>query len=110
MGLEPCSDCGTQVSTAAAACPKCGRPQLIVTARAAQGSAGNVVAAALSLFIPGAGQLTQGRAGVGILWFLVALAVWVMTLGLLGWVVNLLACIEAATWNPQRAELRRASR
>ena len=38
----------------------------------AQGSAGNVIAAICSVFIPGRGQLVQGRLVSAILWFLAA--------------------------------------
>ncbi len=62
------------------------------------GSAGNVVAAVLSFFIPGLGQLCQGRIGMAFLWVVIAAAVWVVTLGFLGWVVHIFAAYEAATW------------
>ena len=37
-----------------------------------RGSAGNVIAALLSLLIPGLGQLTQGRVLPAIIWFVMA--------------------------------------
>lgn len=59
------------------------------------GSTGNVIAALASFFIPGLGQLIQGRwirAGIqfvmaGFLWFF-----W------LGWIIHLWSIIDAATW------------
>ena len=71
---------------------------------AGQGSGGNVLAAICSLFIPGLGQLVQGRLPkavftgwpramfvlTGILWFF-----------LLGWLVHLWSIIDAAMFKPQ---------
>ena len=64
---------------------------------AGQGSTGNVIAALASFFIPGLGQLLQGRllkAGVmfvlaGVLWFF-----------LLGWAVHIWSVLDAALWRP----------
>ena len=71
-----------------------------------QGSTGNVIAALCSFFIPGLGQLLQGRLVSALLWFIAACIVgaltFVLTLGLLshfGWlVVGIFSCISAATW------------
>ena len=41
-----------------------------------QGSGGNVLAALCSLFIPGLGQLLQGRLGMAIVQFVLAVALW----------------------------------
>ena len=72
---------------------------------AGQGSAGNVIAAICSLFIPGLGQLVQGRVISAILWFLFACAAfvvtWLLTLSLLpfGWfIVSIFSCINAAMY------------
>jgi hypothetical protein len=67
---------------------------------AQQGSGGNVVAALASFFIPGLGQLCQGRGGAAIGYFLCAAALWILTLGMLGWIVNLFAALDAARWRP----------
>lgn len=71
----------------------------------AQGSTGNVIAALASFFVPGLGQLLQGRLLSAILWFLfacVAFAItWLITLSLLpfGWfLVSVFACINAAVY------------
>lgn len=70
-----------------------------------QGSTGNVIAAICSLFIPGLGQLIQGRVLSALFWFLSACIgfaiTWVITLSLLpfGWfVVSLFSCISAARY------------
>jgi TM2 domain-containing membrane protein YozV len=65
-----------------------------------RGSAGNVVAAICSFFIPGLGQLVQGRVLAALFWFVLAWIVWFVTFGLFGWVVHVIACVEAARWRP----------
>lgn len=71
----------------------------------AQGSTGNVIAAICSFFVPGLGQLVQGRVMSAILWFVAACiagaVTWLLTLSLLpfGWfVVSVFSCINAAMW------------
>ena len=65
----------------------------------AQGSAGNVLAAAASFFLPGLGQLFQGRPLTAVLFFLASGLLWCF---LLGWLVHLLASLEAALWRGPR--------
>lgn len=59
------------------------------------GSTGNVVAALASFFIPGLGQLLQGRALRAAVQFVMAAVLWVF---LLGWLVHLWSILDAATW------------
>lgn len=68
---------------------------------AGQGSAGNVIAALASFFIPGLGQLIQGRLLMAIIMFVLAGVVWVVTVGLFGWVIHLWAIIDAAMFKPK---------
>jgi TM2 domain-containing membrane protein YozV len=68
---------------------------------AGQGSAGNVISALCSLFIPGLGQLLQGRLLAGILFFVGASVLWFVTLGTLGWIMHLWASLNAALWKPR---------
>jgi TM2 domain-containing membrane protein YozV len=70
-----------------------------------QGSAGNIIAALCSFFIPGLGQLLQGRLLSAIGWFLFAsvafIVTWLLTLSLLpfGWfLVSVFSCINAALY------------
>jgi TM2 domain-containing membrane protein YozV len=63
-----------------------------------RGSAGNVIAAICSFFIPGLGQLVQGRVLAALFWFVLAWIVWFVTFGFFGWVVHVIACVEAARW------------
>ena len=63
-----------------------------------QGSAGNVIAALASLFLPGLGQLAQGRFWAAFFFFVAALVLW---FALLGWLIHLWSCLNAAWWKPQ---------
>ncbi|MEX1044820.1 MAG: hypothetical protein WEC73_01720 [Chthoniobacterales bacterium] len=63
-----------------------------------QGSAGNVIAALASLFIPGLGQLVQGRFLAAVLFFVASVVLWFL---LLGWVIHLWSCLNAALWKPR---------
>ena len=60
-----------------------------------QGSTGNVIAALASFFIPGLGQLIQGRLLMAIIHFVLAAGLWVL---LLGWVIHLWSILDAALW------------
>jgi|TARA_B110000495_G_C22905696_1_gene528657 TM2 domain-containing membrane protein YozV len=62
-----------------------------------QGSGGNVLAALCSFFIPGLGQLLQGRLGIAIIQFVLAFILWFI---LLGWLIHLWSIIDAAKFNP----------
>ncbi|MCE0523061.1 MAG: hypothetical protein LV480_09140 [Methylacidiphilales bacterium] len=59
------------------------------------GSAGNVLAAICSFFIPGLGQLVQGRVFRALLFFLLACVLWIFWLG---WLIHLLSVIDAALY------------
>jgi TM2 domain-containing membrane protein YozV len=65
---------------------------------AGQGSTGNVIAALASFFIPGLGQLLQGRLIMAIVQFVLAGALWVF---LLGWLVHLWSVLDAALYKPR---------
>ena len=64
---------------------------------AGQGSAGNVIAALASFFIPGLGQLLQGRLGMAIVQFVMAALLWLIWLG---WIIHLWSILDAALWKP----------
>ena len=66
---------------------------------AGQGSTGNVLAAAASFFIPGLGQLLQGRLGMAVLMFVLAFVLWFFWMG---WVIHLWAILDAAMWKPKQ--------
>jgi TM2 domain-containing membrane protein YozV len=64
---------------------------------AGQGSSGNVIAALASFFIPGLGQLLQGRLIKSVIMFVLAAILWWF---LLGWVIHLWSILDAAMWKP----------
>ena len=68
---------------------------------AGQGSAGNVISALVSLFIPGLGQLLQGRFLAAVLFFVGAAVLWFISIGTLGWIMHLWSCLNAALWKPR---------
>ena len=63
-----------------------------------QGSSGNVIAAVCSFFVPGLGQLVQGRVVAAIIQFVLAGALWVI---LMGWAVHLYSIVDAARFKPR---------
>lgn len=63
-----------------------------------RGSTGNVIAALASFFIPGLGQLIQGRPIAALIQFVLAAVLWWF---LLGWIVHLWSIIDAAVWKPK---------
>lgn len=63
-----------------------------------QGSAGNVLAALCSFFVPGLGQLLQGRVLMAIFQFSLAAVLWFV---LLGWAIHLWSVVDAAMWKPK---------
>jgi hypothetical protein len=63
-----------------------------------QGSTGNVIAALASFFIPGLGQLLQGRLIMAGIQFVLAALLWII---LLGWLIHLWSIVDAALWKPR---------
>jgi TM2 domain-containing membrane protein YozV len=62
-----------------------------------QGSTGNVIAALASFFIPGLGQLIQGRLMAAGVQFVLAAVLWVVWLG---WIVHIYSIWDAARFSP----------
>ena len=62
-----------------------------------QGSAGNVLAALCSFFIPGRGQLLQGRLLLAAVQFVAAAVLWIIWLG---WIIHLWSILDAALFKP----------
>ena len=60
----------------------------------AQVNTGNVIAALCSFFIPGLGQLVQGRLISALIMFILNIILWVFALG---WIIHILAAYDAAT-------------
>jgi TM2 domain-containing membrane protein YozV len=63
-----------------------------------QGSGGNVLAALCSFFIPGLGQLLQGRLLMAIVHFVLVVGLWLI---MLGWIIHLWSIIDAARFKPK---------
>ncbi len=61
------------------------------------GSGGNVLAAICSVFVPGLGQLVQGRVLAALGFFVAAIVLWFIWLG---WLMHLWSVIDAARWKP----------
>ncbi|MBE1160131.1 hypothetical protein [Dyella acidiphila] len=62
-----------------------------------QGSGGNVIAAVCSFFIPGLGQLVQGRLLKAVVMFVLAAALWIVWMG---WIIHLWSILDAALFKP----------
>jgi len=59
------------------------------------GSSGNVIAAVCSFFIPGLGQLVQGRLFIALIQFVLAGVLWIF---FLGWLIHIWSVIDAALY------------
>jgi TM2 domain-containing membrane protein YozV len=64
-----------------------------------QGTTGNVIAALASFFLPGLGQLLQGRVLAAIFYFILSGVIWVLSLGILGVLGHIIACLDAAVYS-----------
>lgn len=64
------------------------------------GSCGNVLAALASFFIPGLGQLLQGRWILAGFMFLFTALLWLI---LLGWIIHLWSIIDAALYKGEES-------
>ena len=64
-----------------------------------QGSGGNVIAALASFFIPGLGQLVQGRFLIAVFHFALAGLLWLV---LMGWIIHLWSILDAAKFEPKK--------
>ena len=53
------------------------------------------IAAVLSFFIPGVGQIYNGKIIRGIFWLIVTPGVWIGTGGLFGWVCHIVSAFTA---------------
>ena len=110
--LTHCPVCAKQISRAATACPACGHPLQPTPAPAAAPSRlppapptsgpqvsrtwNPGIAALLSFFFPGAGQIYRGKIGAGILW-LIAVLIGYMALVIPGIILHLICIYNAAT-------------
>ncbi len=103
--LGTCGECGKQLSSNAASCPHCGNvlreqaPAVVVQQPVAKWSPG--VAAVLSFFIPGLGQLYKGEVFNGLVWFVLT-AIGYIFLVIPGLILHLCCVIGAMMGDPYR--------
>lgn len=64
------------------------------------GSTGNIIAAVCSVFVPGLGQLVQGRPFKALFMFATAGLLWFV---MLGWLIHIWAIWDAASWYPRNS-------
>lgn len=89
--LIPCSECGQTISKTAYSCPSCGAALRVK-------SSSNGLAAVLSFFIPGLGQLYQGRfLAAAFLFIGFWLTIWILV-GIIFWII---AIIDALAYKPK---------
>jgi TM2 domain-containing membrane protein YozV len=69
---------------------------------AGQGSTGNVIAALASFFVPGLGQLIQGRLIIAGVMFVLAAMLWIIWLG---WIIHLWSILDASLWKPRETAI-----
>ena len=69
------------------------------------------LAGVLSLFIPGLGQIYNGRVGIGVTWFAVSIVMWILSISTFGLVgiayhgISAWCAYSFAKDNPVRGEL-----
>jgi hypothetical protein len=102
----PCPYCAEPIHPDATKCKHCGEwldermlgergpARTTVIVRESQ-----AVPALASFFVPGLGQLIQGRTGVGIGMFVLAVLGWFTIF--CGWVMHIVAAVEAAQYKPR---------
>ncbi|TVR49670.1 MAG: hypothetical protein EA425_11615 [Puniceicoccaceae bacterium] len=66
----------------------------------AQGSTGNVIAALCSFFIPGLGQLIQGRLIRAAIFFILAGVMWTLFTPF-GFIIHIWSVVDAAIFTPR---------
>lgn len=123
MSLISCPECERRISSAASACSGCGHPLLPVVGRTIAAGSGStpvtqvvhvqvgdpnyqrrwnpLLAAILSLILPGLGQLYKGQVFNGIAWFIVV-AIGYAALIVPGLLLHFCCIIGAAVGNPRR--------
>jgi predicted nucleic acid-binding Zn ribbon protein len=98
-----CPFCAEVILPDAIKCKHCG--EFLGTERKKQriGTAGNIMAAFLSLLCPGLGQAVQGKWLLAFGLFILAFFLWFY---MLGWIIHIVAAVNAASFDPYtRSEL-----
>ncbi len=96
-----CSKCGKVVTEEMNVCPNCGNVlRIIPTSRVTVGTKNPGVAAILSLFIPGLGQIYAGRIGRGLLMLFIVIPLSVLLALFFFWLLlPLLLPLAVWIWN-----------
>ena len=68
-----------------------------------------LVAGALSLLVPGLGQIYNGRILWAIFWFILTPGLWIGSGGLLGWTCHILAAWQAYSYAGRAEAARRTT-
>lgn len=119
MAADFCPNCSNFISTADITCSRCGH-QLAVgeeskifdsgsssnnrsrgsrrRSEPGQPSSSQAICGVASFFFPGLGQLIQGRVLAACLHFFGAIFLWIITLFMLGWLMNIYSAWDAATY------------
>ena len=106
MALMYCRECGKQVSSEAPSCPHCGVPNPVLLYSGVPAASAHrhalvpqhrdpAIAAVLSFFIPGSGQMYKGHVGAGFGWLL-AVFLGYLALILPGLVLHVACVVNAA--------------
>jgi len=74
----------------------------MTNAQTGRGSAANIIAAVCSFFLPGLGQLAQGRLLMALFMVIMGVILWVVTFTLGGWIIHIWAAIDAALYEPKK--------
>ena len=100
-----CGQCGTRLGDVEVSCPVCGRPRRTLTPRAGQAAVETdwtpLIAAGMSLVIPGLGQIFKGRIFSGVVWFCLV-PVGYLLLIIPGVILHAICVLSAATAAPRR--------
>ncbi|MGA1975368.1 MAG: zinc-ribbon domain-containing protein [Conexivisphaerales archaeon] len=101
-GTKYCQHCGAVIAAAAEICPKCG-VRVMGQLRVAEPLKNPGIAAVLSFFFPGLGQIYNGQIGKGIAFILVGIVCVVLVIVLIGfllvplwWIYNIYDAYKSA--------------
>ena len=95
-----CSECGTEMGNLDKFCPECGTatnrvPQVVNNNVVVKSNKNPILAAILSFFIIGLGQIYLGLTKKGIILFIVAIVSGILMLIIIGWIIWLLVWVYA---------------